>query len=137
MRDSIRGSQEDREEIVLKMGNETGSSARSVLWYLVFVGFAVNYMIRINSNITIVTMVRSGGAKKAQVEEGPELSSAMTLKQNQPRMYACYVERNESDVSTGASSTGGNRPAGRMRSEPNWVSPEKWLLNALQVHRIF
>ncbi|XP_021707463.1 sialin [Aedes aegypti] len=115
------------------MGNETGSSARSVLWYLVFVGFAVNYMIRINSNITIVTMVRSGGAKKAQVEEGPELSSAMTLKQNQPRMYACYVERNESDVSTGASSTGGNRPAGRMRSEPNWVSPEKWLLNALQL----
>ncbi|XP_060519538.1 sialin-like isoform X2 [Cylas formicarius] len=33
-------------------------SARDVLWYLVFVGFAVNYMIRINLNIAIVAMVQ-------------------------------------------------------------------------------
>lgn len=30
---------------------------RTVLWWLVFVGFAINYMIRINLNITIVEMV--------------------------------------------------------------------------------
>lgn len=31
--------------------------ARTVLWHLTFVGFAVHYMIRINMNITIVDMV--------------------------------------------------------------------------------
>lgn len=30
---------------------------RSILWYLVFVGFSVNYMIRINVNISIVDMI--------------------------------------------------------------------------------
>ncbi|XP_019772895.1 sialin [Dendroctonus ponderosae] len=33
--------------------------ARDVLWYLVFVGFAVNYMIRINLNIAIVAMIQA------------------------------------------------------------------------------
>ncbi|XP_026474879.1 sialin-like [Ctenocephalides felis] len=33
-------------------------SARQVLWCMVFCGFAVNYMIRINLNIAIVSMVR-------------------------------------------------------------------------------
>lgn len=33
-------------------------SARGVLWYLVFFGFAVNYMIRINLNIAIVAMIQ-------------------------------------------------------------------------------
>lgn len=32
-------------------------SCRNVLWYLVFCGFAVNYMLRINLNLTIVAMV--------------------------------------------------------------------------------
>lgn len=31
--------------------------SRTVLWWLTFVGFAINYMIRINLNITIVDMV--------------------------------------------------------------------------------
>lgn len=31
--------------------------ARTVLWYLVFVGFGINYMIRLNLNIAIVQMV--------------------------------------------------------------------------------
>jgi hypothetical protein len=30
---------------------------RSILWYLVFIGFSVNYMIRINVNISIVDMI--------------------------------------------------------------------------------
>lgn len=33
--------------------------ARTVLWLLTFVGFAVNYMLRININITIVDMIRA------------------------------------------------------------------------------
>lgn len=36
-----------------------GIKARSVLWYLTFVGFAMNYMIRININIAIVDMISS------------------------------------------------------------------------------
>ncbi|XP_054267712.1 vesicular glutamate transporter 2-like [Macrosteles quadrilineatus] len=31
--------------------------ARTVLWYIVFAGFAVNYMVRININIAMVSMV--------------------------------------------------------------------------------
>lgn len=37
--------------------DKVGIKARSVLWYLTFVGFAMNYMIRININITIVDMI--------------------------------------------------------------------------------
>ncbi|KAK3919329.1 Vesicular glutamate transporter 2.2 [Frankliniella fusca] len=38
-------------------------TARRVLWVLVFLGFAVNYMIRININIAIVAMVRAPKGK--------------------------------------------------------------------------
>lgn len=31
--------------------------ARTVLWYMTFIGFIVNYMLRINLNITIVDMI--------------------------------------------------------------------------------
>lgn len=34
-----------------------GIKQRTILWYLVFVGFSVNYMIRINVNISIVDMI--------------------------------------------------------------------------------
>lgn len=40
-----------KEEVVV------GIRARSVLWYLTFIGFAMNYMIRININIAIVDMI--------------------------------------------------------------------------------
>lgn len=36
-----------------------GVKARTVLWYLTFIGFAMNYMIRININIAIVDMISS------------------------------------------------------------------------------
>lgn len=36
---------------------KVGVKARTVLWYLTFVGFAMNYMIRININIAIVDMI--------------------------------------------------------------------------------
>lgn len=32
-------------------------NSRTVLWFLTFIGFAINYMIRINMNITIVDMI--------------------------------------------------------------------------------
>lgn len=34
-----------------------GVKARTVLWYMTFFGFAVNYIIRINANIAIVDMI--------------------------------------------------------------------------------
>ncbi|KAF5288077.1 hypothetical protein FQR65_LT12127 [Abscondita terminalis] len=41
------------------MTNKTGCiQARTVLWYLVFTGFAINYLLRVNLNIAIVSMVK-------------------------------------------------------------------------------
>ncbi|CAH0546865.1 unnamed protein product [Brassicogethes aeneus] len=34
-------------------------TSRNVLWYLVFFGFAVNYMVRMNLNIAIVSMIKA------------------------------------------------------------------------------
>lgn len=34
-----------------------GVKSRTVLWYLTFFGFAINYIIRINASITIVDMI--------------------------------------------------------------------------------
>uniref|UniRef100_A0A1B6EC40 Major facilitator superfamily (MFS) profile domain-containing protein n=2 Tax=Clastoptera arizonana TaxID=38151 RepID=A0A1B6EC40_9HEMI len=34
--------------------------ARTILWFIVFCGFAVNYMVRININIAMVAMAKSG-----------------------------------------------------------------------------
>lgn len=41
---------------IKSIGNKQSTNARTVLWYLVFLGFAVNYMLRININIAIVDM---------------------------------------------------------------------------------
>lgn len=38
-----------------------------MLWYLTFVGFAVNYMLRININITIVDMIRAAAVSSKSV----------------------------------------------------------------------
>jgi len=44
--------------IMRPMEEETdGPRARSVLWYLTFFGFAINYIIRINASIAIVDMI--------------------------------------------------------------------------------
>ncbi|RZC33386.1 sialin, partial [Asbolus verrucosus] len=40
-------------------GSRECCTARDVLWYLVFMGFAVNYMLRTNLNIAIVSMVKA------------------------------------------------------------------------------
>lgn len=49
--------------------DKIGVKQRTVLWYLVFVGFAVNYMIRINLNITIVDMIQQNFNKKEAIAE--------------------------------------------------------------------
>lgn len=38
---------------------------RRILWYLVFAGFSVNYMIRCNLNIAIIDMVDPSHLKKS------------------------------------------------------------------------
>ncbi|XP_043462317.1 sialin isoform X2 [Leptopilina heterotoma] len=45
-------------------------SCRSVLWILVFCGFAMNYMLRINLNLAIVTMVVPHSRSIAAIECG-------------------------------------------------------------------
>lgn len=45
--------------MVSKEEEVVGVKARSVLWILTFIGFAMNYMIRININIAIVDMISS------------------------------------------------------------------------------
>ncbi|XP_054016268.1 sialin [Hylaeus anthracinus] len=51
-------------------------TCRDVLWYLVFCGFAINYMLRINLNLTIVAMVmpRAKGAA-ATAQCNPEIAN--------------------------------------------------------------
>lgn len=45
--------------------DKTINGARTVLWYLSFLGFVINYMQRINLNIAIVGMVKKSGAIKS------------------------------------------------------------------------
>lgn len=49
-----------------------GIKARSVLWYLTFCGFAINYMTRINLNIAIVDMIQS---RQSTNESNAQLNS--------------------------------------------------------------
>lgn len=77
----------EKEEII-------GIRTRSVLWYLTFFGFAINYIIRITASIAIVDMVdpmfrRSSGNKTTVTSEcygemnltvSSELSTVLELK---------------------------------------------------------
>ncbi|XP_073844165.1 sialin-like [Musca autumnalis] len=49
--------------------------ARTILWYVVFIGFALNYMIRINLNIAIVEMVLSADSKTISQNPDHRLAS--------------------------------------------------------------
>lgn len=42
---------------VTEREGKIGVKARTVLWYLTFCGFAINYIIRINASIAIVDMI--------------------------------------------------------------------------------
>ncbi|XP_058117294.1 sialin [Anopheles ziemanni] len=99
------------------MAKEGGISARTTLWYLVFVGFAVNYMIRINTNITIVAMI-----KQSETE----------FVGNTKVDYACYVTLNDSEKSEDTSTL--NQGLSLLRSrESKIISPEQLLLMFLKL----
>lgn len=42
---------------VIEREGKIGVKARTVLWYLTFSGFAINYIIRVNASIAIVDMI--------------------------------------------------------------------------------
>ncbi|XP_072755550.1 putative inorganic phosphate cotransporter [Anoplolepis gracilipes] len=50
-------------------------TCRDVLWFLVFCGFAINYMLRLNLNLTIVAMVIPYSKPAAVVQCNPENST--------------------------------------------------------------
>lgn len=112
------------------MGKEPKVYARTVLWYLVFVGFAVNYMIRINMNITIVTMVKQAGLKSS-LASSKDIANGTSIDRVQRKVYACYVERNGSDFN--AEDLDKRSARALLQSEPKVESPEKWLLKSLKV----
>uniref|UniRef100_A0A1S4H6N8 Major facilitator superfamily (MFS) profile domain-containing protein n=1 Tax=Anopheles gambiae TaxID=7165 RepID=A0A1S4H6N8_ANOGA len=89
---------------------EVGISARSTLWYLVFVGFAVNYMIRINTNITIVAMI-----KQSETEFVGEVKVD----------YACYVPIGNGSEALTTQTEGSSLLRSR---ESRVISPEQLLL---------
>ncbi|XP_053685969.1 sialin [Sabethes cyaneus] len=115
------------------MGNEPKVNARTVLWYLVFVGFAVNYMIRINMNITIVSMVKPSGSKSSRNWNVTSDNVNFTVTpQLEKKLYACFVERNDSNAADQQNS-GKVTALSALRSSPKIKSPEKILLDAFEL----
>jgi len=53
--------------------------ARTVLWYMSFIGFIVNYMIRINLNITIVDMIAGKGEIPSNVTLNSSIANSTDL----------------------------------------------------------
>lgn len=75
--------------------------ARTVLWYLAFVGFAVNYMLRINLNITIVDMVRqtkSSSSSKSPSAECFDTSVKSPIVNHLPNNWTTVDYINGTDV---------------------------------------
>ncbi|CAG9799840.1 unnamed protein product [Chironomus riparius] len=66
--------------------DDVGIKARSVLWYLTFIGFAMNYMIRININIAIVDMISPEFKSKA-VTSSECFSTNITMSKNESLMF--------------------------------------------------
>jgi hypothetical protein len=58
----VKGGIMETSKVIEKEG-DIGLKARTVLWYLTFFGFAINYIIRINASITIVDMIDATNVK--------------------------------------------------------------------------
>jgi hypothetical protein len=85
----------EKRKVIEKEG-AIGLKARTVLWYLTFFGFAINYIIRINTSITIVdmidmtiiktssnqTIVTSECIAERNFTTSPELSNELNLVEN-------------------------------------------------------
>ncbi|ETN57893.1 sodium-dependent phosphate transporter [Anopheles darlingi] len=99
------------------MAKDEPMSARTTLWYLVFVGFAVNYMIRINTNITIVAMI-----KQSETEFVGQTKVD----------YACYVANDS--IASEPDQTPPSLEHSLLRSrEGKIISPEQLLLRLLKL----
>lgn len=57
-------------------------STRTVLWYVTFCGFAVNYMVRINMNIAIVAMVQPRNSRPGQLQSECFVQNLSNSEQN-------------------------------------------------------
>ncbi|XP_034229962.1 sialin-like [Thrips palmi] len=53
-------------------------TSRQVLWIMVFIGFAVNYMVRINMNIALVAMVEPPRPMEVMDDNGTRVQPAVT-----------------------------------------------------------
>lgn len=89
-----------------------GLKARTVLWYLTFFGFAINYIVRINAAIAIVDMIDVNYRKS---------SGNRTIVTSE-----CIAERNLT-----ASQDVGNEL--NLSENTKYVSLERRLLNFLEV----
>ncbi|XP_073845391.1 sialin-like [Musca autumnalis] len=85
---------------------------RTVLWHLVFIGFAINYMICINLNITIVEMViptTTGNLTKSDVipihQEADTKLSITTTSNTTANVIEDINAANQRNISSGSSST--------------------------------
>lgn len=94
-----------------------GIKARTVLWYMTFFGFAVNYVIRINANIAIVDMI--------------DLNYKRNLNENKTTIVTaeCYDTdfANSTNVNEGSMATTENDRSNRF------MSIERRILDFLEV----
>lgn len=65
----------DARSITKSIAGKKTINARTVLWYMAFLGFIINYMFRININIAIVEMVESVQKPKVNSSECHTLST--------------------------------------------------------------
>lgn len=97
-------------------GEIEGVKARSVLWYLTFFGFAVNYIIRINVSLAIVDMVDLKHRKS--VSNKAIVTSECIVQEN----YTLTSEMENQDKINFTSD-----------KEEKYISIERRLLNKLEV----
>jgi hypothetical protein len=57
MVNSMKHEEDEKITVEIVISDEVKIKQRTILWYLVFCGFAINYCIRININIAIVEMI--------------------------------------------------------------------------------
>ncbi|XP_063237104.1 putative inorganic phosphate cotransporter isoform X2 [Bacillus rossius redtenbacheri] len=77
-------------------------SAGAVLWYVVFFGFAINYMVRINVNIAIVSMVQPRGRPAGETDA---------------RVSECFPAGGDEPSPPRGGAAGGNASAPRVAEE--------------------
>lgn len=97
-------------KVIVETDDSVGVRARSILWYLTFVGFAMNYMIRININIAIIDMIDSN----YKSNNGPTTSECVMIANATKATFYQVHENQQSD-------------------EPRHVSLEKRILDHFNV----